>query len=60
MRAILSQAQRWRAKADELRAVADTLRNAVARDALLEMAHGYEGLASHMEALDEKRHRDAE
>jgi hypothetical protein len=52
MRAVLTRVQRWRAKADELRAVADTFHDAVARDALLEMAHGYERLAHRLEARE--------
>jgi len=48
---ILSEVQRWRAKADELRATAEMLTNAVAQDALLEMADRYDRLADHMEDL---------
>jgi len=55
MRAVLTQVERWRAKADELRAVADTLGNAVARDQLLQMAEGYDGLANQMEELEIRR-----
>jgi len=52
---ILSEVQRWRAKADELRATAEMLTNAVARDSLLEMADGYDRLADHMEDLEAKK-----
>jgi hypothetical protein len=52
---ILGEVQRWRLKADELRATADMLRNAVARDSLLEMADGYDRLADHMEDLEAKK-----
>jgi len=52
---ILSEVQRWRAKADELRAAAEMLSNAVARDSLLEMADGYDRLADHMEDLEAKK-----
>ena len=52
MRAVLTQVERWRAKADELRAVADTLKNAVARDDLLQMADGYDRLADNIENLE--------
>jgi hypothetical protein len=52
---ILSEVQRWRLKAEELRAAADMLSNAVARDSLQEMADGYDRLAGHMEALDAKK-----
>ncbi len=52
---ILSEVQRWRAKADELRATADMLTNVVARDSLLEMADGYDRLADHMEDLAVKK-----
>jgi len=48
VRDLLDQARRWREKADELRAAADSLTNAVARDSLLDMADGYEGLAGQM------------
>jgi hypothetical protein len=55
---ILAQVVRWRAKADELRATAETLSNAVARDSLQEMADGYDRLADNMEDLEvEKRAR---
>jgi len=52
---ILSEVERWRAKADELRATAEMLSNAVARDSLLEMADGYDRLADHMEDLEAKK-----
>ena len=52
---ILGEVQRWRLKADELRATAETLSNAVARDSLQEMADGYDRLADHMEDLEVKR-----
>ena len=55
---ILGQVVRWRTKADELRATAETLSNAVARDCLEEMADGYDRLADDMEDLEaEKRAR---
>ena len=46
---ILSEVQRWRAKADELRVCATTLSNAVARDSLEEMADRYDQLANKLE-----------
>jgi hypothetical protein len=52
---VLGEVRRWRAKADELRATADILQNAVARDSLLEMADGYDRLADHMEDLEVKK-----
>jgi len=52
---ILSEVQRWRLKAVELRAAADTLSNAVAQDSLQEMADGYDRLAEHMEDLDARK-----
>jgi hypothetical protein len=52
---ILSEVQRWRAKADEARATAEMMSNAVARDSLLEMADRYERLAAHMKKLHTKR-----
>ena len=52
---ILSEVQRWRAKADELRETADMLTNMVARDSLLEMADGYDRLAENMEGLAAKK-----
>ena len=55
MNGILSEVQRWRIKADELRATADVLSNAVARDSLLEMADGYDQLADNMEDLESRK-----
>jgi hypothetical protein len=52
---ILSEVQRWRAKADELRAAAENVSNAVAKDSLLEMADGYVRLADHMEDLEARK-----
>jgi len=52
---ILTEVRRWRAKADELRAAAENLMNAIARDSLLEMADGYEKLARHAEGLAARR-----
>jgi hypothetical protein len=52
---ILSEVQRWRLKADELRATAAGLTNAIARDSLQEMADGYDRLADHMEDLEAKK-----
>jgi hypothetical protein len=52
---ILSEVQRWRLKAEQLRAAAETLTNAVARDSLQEMADGYDRLASQMEDLDARK-----
>jgi len=49
---ILREVQRWRAKADELRATAEGLSNVVAGDALLQMADGYDLLADNMEDLE--------
>jgi len=55
---ILSEVQRWRLKAEELRAAAENLSNAVARDSLQEMADGYDRLANKLEDLEfEKRAR---
>ncbi len=51
---ILGQVQRWRMKADELRTAAESLSNAVAQDAVLEMADGYDRLADNMEDLEIK------
>ena len=48
---ILSEVQRWRLNAEELRARAEGLSNVVAQDAMLEMAAGYERLADRMENL---------
>lgn len=49
---IRTEVRRWRAKALELRAVTETLSNAVARDTLQEMADGYDQLADRMENLE--------
>jgi hypothetical protein len=54
---ILREVERWRLEADELRAVAETLTNAVARDTLLDMADGYGRLADHMDLETRKRAR---
>ncbi len=48
---ILSQVRLWRAKADELLAGAEGVRNEVARDELMQMAEGYERMADRMEEL---------
>ena len=53
---ILSEVQRWRFKADELRGAADNLSNAVARDALREMADRYDRLANKLEELASEKH----
>ena len=53
---ILSEVQRWRFKAEELRTTAETLSNAVARDSLLEMADGYDRLADNMQDFLVKKH----
>ena len=55
MRVIHAQVEGWRTKADELRAVADTLCDAVACDQLLQTADGYDGLADDMEDLEARR-----
>ena len=52
---ILSEVQRWRLKAEELRAAADTLSHAIAQDSLQEMADGYDRLADHMEDLEARK-----
>lgn len=49
---ILTEVQRWRAKADELRVATGMLSNAAANDSLLEMADGYDRLADNMEDLE--------
>jgi hypothetical protein len=55
MRAILAQVERWRAIADELRAAAQSLNHAAARDQLLQMADGYDRLADDMEDHEANR-----
>jgi len=52
---ILSEVQRWRLKAEELRTAAEGIQNAVAQDTMLEMAERYERLAAHMENLATKK-----
>lgn len=47
----------WRARAQELRTVAEDLANAIARDAMLDMADGYERLADRLEAFHAKTGR---
>lgn len=47
----------WRARAEELRTVAEDLANAIARDAMLDMADGYERLADRLEAFHAKTGR---
>lgn len=49
------QVEEWRAKADELFAKADMVRNQVTRDHMLQMAEGYIRLADHMEDLAAKQ-----
>jgi hypothetical protein len=49
------QVRRYRTNADEAFATAHTMRNEVARDALLDMAEGYDQLADRLEDLDTKR-----
>jgi hypothetical protein len=49
------QIKRFRMNAEEAFATAHTMRNEVARDALLEMAEGYDQLADRLEDLDTKR-----
>ncbi|MGH9553205.1 MAG: hypothetical protein ACRD3W_27745 [Terriglobales bacterium] len=53
-RPVLDQVEHWRAKADELRTVAEALHNEVARDELEEMADGYDWLADNMEDYEVK------
>jgi hypothetical protein len=52
---ILRQIGRWRSSADELVGAADTVRNEVAPDHLLDVAQGYDRLADHMADLVAKR-----
>ena len=54
MDSLLTEIERWRMKADELRIAAEGLSNAVAQDAMLEMADGYDQLAENMEDLEIK------
>jgi len=56
---ILSQVERWRLYAVELRTQAEGLSNAVAKDAMLEMAESYDKLADRMEKLAAKQSRSA-
>ncbi len=51
---ILSQVQRWRLNAEELRARAESLSNMVAKDEMLDMAERYDRLADRMEELAAK------
>ena len=52
---IRRQIGRWRSSADELVGAADTVRNEVAPDHLLDVAQGYDRLADHMAELVAKR-----
>jgi hypothetical protein len=45
----LAQAERWRKKAEELRAVADQMRNPFSRQSFLRMAETYDRLAEEYE-----------
>ena len=45
----LTTAERWRRRAEELRAVAEGMTDPQARGAVLRMANGYERLAEHCE-----------
>jgi hypothetical protein len=56
---ILVEVKRWRMKADELRAAAEVLSNDVARDAVLEMADGYDAIADRVEDLEVKKRGQA-
>ncbi len=57
MHDMLAQVERWRMKADELRIAPEGLSNAVAQNAMLEMADGYDRLADTMDDLEIKRQR---
>ena len=52
---ILVEVERWRMKADELRAVAAALSDEGARDLMLEMADGYDRLAGRMASLETRK-----
>ena len=56
---ILGQVERWRLYAVELRTQAESLSNAVAKDAMLEMADSYDKLADRMKKLAVKQPRSA-
>ncbi len=52
---LLQEVQRLRTTADELLAIARSLANEIARDALLDLAEGYHRLADQLEGLEIKR-----
>jgi hypothetical protein len=52
---VSAEINRWRMKADELRAAAETLSNDIARDAILEMADGYDAFADRMASFEAKK-----
>jgi hypothetical protein len=45
----LARARRWRAKAEECRAAAESMSTGAARSSFLQLARNYEGLAQHAE-----------
>lgn len=49
------QARRWRQKAEECRLVAEQVKNPMARDTFLHLAHSYETLAGRLEGEDPRR-----
>ena len=55
MSGLLEEIQRWRMRADQLRASAELVVNEVARDAMLDMAEGYDRLAARMAQFHAKR-----
>jgi hypothetical protein len=53
-----AQARRWRAKAEECRAVAETMSGESARLTILRLARGYDTLADSWEKVAQKRRED--
>ena len=52
---LLGEIQRWRSKAEEARAMAENLANAIARESLIELAEHYDRLAEQMEQRAARR-----
>jgi hypothetical protein len=60
MTGLIEEIQRWRMCADELRAAADGMINEAARDAILDMAEGYDRLANRLAIFHAKQGHGSE
>ncbi len=56
---VLARARKWQAKAEEIRAVAESMSSEAARSSLGQMARNYEALAEHAEReASQRRSKD--